>query len=137
MRRNLLAALTMALFVTGTDCAPTPPKTHPEELSPLEAQAWLQASDVPQFIDVRTPEEFSEERIEGAKLIPVQVIADHLSEMDKERPVLLYCRAGSRSRKALDLLKTRGFKRVSQITGGITAWKEQGLPVLAGPLSKP
>lgn len=83
-----------------------------------------------QLIDVRTPEEFAEGHLPGAKLIPVQVIQGRLSEIDPGKPVLLYCRSGNRSGTALSLLKGAGYKDVEHLAGGIKAWKAEGGEVI-------
>lgn len=124
--------LTAFLFLTvgcggpsGTS-QPTPPL-----LTPAQANELLLGQNPPQLIDVRNPDEFQSGHIAGAKLIPLGELEGHLGEIDKGKPVLLYCLAGVRSQKAADLLSQHGFQNVSQISGGIKAWKEAGLPLTA------
>lgn len=52
-------------------------------------------------------------------------------EIDKTKPVLLYCLAGKRSQEAFDLLKGLGFRSLHQLKGGIEAWEEKNLPVMS------
>jgi rhodanese-related sulfurtransferase len=84
------------------------------------------------LIDVRSPREFSEGHIEGAKLIPVNELNGRLTEIEslKKKRILVYCHAGSRSASASQILKNNGFTRVSNLKGGITAWKATGLKVV-------
>jgi len=94
---------------------------------------WQQGSYSPipfEFIDVRTVEEFQAGHIEGAKLIPVQVLADHLAEIPKDKQVYVYCHSGKRSANAATLLASKGFKNIENIVGGIEAWKSAGYPVV-------
>ena len=82
-----------------------------------------------QLIDVRTASEYAEGHLANAKLIPVQELAQRLAEIDKNKPVLLYCRSGHRSGNALKVLQENGYKNASHVEGGIIAWQAAGLPV--------
>lgn len=96
---------------------------------PTEAAAMIKESKDLQIIDVRTAGEYAEGHLANAKLIPVQELAKRLGEIDKSKPVLLYCRSGHRSGNALKVLQGKGFKDAKHIEGGITAWQAAGLPV--------
>ncbi len=98
-------------------------------ISPTEAAAWLKDHKGAQLIDVRSAGEYADGHLAGAKLIPVQEIGDRLSEIDKDKPVLLYCRSGHRSGVALKVLLEHGYADAKHIQGGINAWKSAGLPV--------
>lgn len=100
-----------------------------DHLEPVEAHQRLQEKNPPQFIDVRTQEEHKESRIPGSRLIPLHELGSRLREIDKVRPVLLYCRSGNRSGMAYQLLKSRGYANVAHIRGGIIAWSRNGLPL--------
>ena len=82
------------------------------------------------FIDVRTPEEYSESHIEGSILIPLQQLEQRLAEVPKEKRVYLYCRSGRRSVEAAGILVKTGFNNIENIEGGITAWKSAGYPTV-------
>lgn len=77
-----------------------------------------------QLIDVRTPEEYKEGHIEGAKNIDFlgEDFLAQFNELDKNEPVYLYCRSGNRSAKASDLLTEAGFKNIIDLKGGYIAW---------------
>ncbi len=81
-------------------------------------------------VDVRTPEEVSEGHLSGALNINFlgENFANEIQNLDKKKTYLLYCRSGSRTRKAADLMQKSGFKHVYMLEGGITAWKEAGKP---------
>lgn len=98
-------------------------------ISPGEAATWIKEKKNLQLIDVRTAGEYADGHLAGAKLIPVQEIAKRLSEIDKSKPVLLYCRSGHRSGNALKILQDKGYTEAKHIEGGITAWQAAGLPV--------
>lgn len=80
------------------------------------------------LIDVRTPEEFSEGCISGAKNIDLRSddFLDKISELDRSNNYLVYCRSGARSAEAHSLMKEAGFKNVTEITGGIINWQKEG-----------
>lgn len=75
-----------------------------------------------QFVDVRTPEEFMSSQLPGAANIPLHVI-DQLADkqLDKSRPVVVFCRSGQRSQMALQILKSKGFGEVYNM-GSFMAW---------------
>ncbi len=98
-------------------------------LSPSEAATWIKEKKNLQLVDVRTPGEYAEGHLAGAKLIPVQEIDKRLSEIDKSKPVLLYCRSGHRSGNALKILQDHGYAQAKHLEGGIKAWQAAGLPV--------
>ena len=88
-------------------------------------------NDSVQIVDVRTPEEFTEGHIAGARNINVFDI-DFVDEaekaLDKSKPVAVYCRSGKRSSDAAKILAENGFN-VTNLEGGILAWKEQHQPI--------
>lgn len=84
-----------------------------------------------QVLDVRTMEEFNQGHIKNAFLADWKdqsAFKENISSLDKKRPVLVYCAAGPRSDAAADYLSSQGFK-VSELSGGINAWKAAGKPL--------
>jgi rhodanese-related sulfurtransferase len=77
-----------------------------------------------QFVDVRTPEEYESSKLPSAVNIPLHVI-DQLAEkqLDKSRPVVVFCRSGQRSQMALQILKSKGFNDVFNM-GSFMAWNQ-------------
>lgn len=102
------------------------------KLSPSEFKAQL-AKDNGFLMDVRTPEEYMNESIRGAKLCNIsdENFGAILDMLDKERPVYVYCETGARSAKAADMMVKRGFKKVAHLEGGIEAYKEAKLPTFS------
>lgn len=77
------------------------------------------------LIDVRTPEEFASGHINGAVNIPLDQIGRRLSEIPKDRQVVLYCRSGNRSQQAARLLREAGYSNIFDL-GGVIAWQNAG-----------
>jgi len=83
------------------------------------------------LLDVRASNEYKEGFIGNAKNISVSDLKDQLNSLpkNKEQPVLVYCLSGVRSSKAASLLVKAGYTNVSNLSGGINAWKAAGLPI--------
>jgi phage shock protein E len=77
-------------------------------------------------LDVRTPSEYGDGHIEGAINIPVDDLERRLGELDPGDELLVYCRTGNRSARAVRLLEENGFTNVFHMAGGIMAWGEAG-----------
>jgi rhodanese-related sulfurtransferase len=75
------------------------------------------------LIDVRNPEEYRNERIEGSLNVPVDALKIGLDEIERETPLLIYCRTGKRCLRAVDQLNDMGFHNIRILDGGIEAWK--------------
>jgi rhodanese-related sulfurtransferase len=81
-------------------------------------------------VDVREPGEYGAGHVLGARNVPLSRLADAADlGKRKDRPLILYCDSGDRSGKATSLLKKQGFARVVNLSGGIGAWQQAGLPV--------
>ena len=81
-----------------------------------------------QVIDVRADHEWRAGRIPGAVHIPLEDLSERAGEIDRERPVVFYCRGGNRSGMAVQAFSEAGYA-ASKLAGGITAWAVGGLPV--------
>ncbi|MDP3118899.1 MAG: rhodanese-like domain-containing protein [Sulfuricurvum sp.] len=101
-----------------------------ESISPQSAYELLQNDPKVTLLDVRTAEEFSKEHIAGATLIPVHELSQNISKLTsvKNKKIILYCHSGTRSVAASRILVENGFTPLN-VTGGIIAWKAQGLSV--------
>lgn len=82
-------------------------------------------------VDVRSPEEYKEEHIAGAKNVDffTEDFARQLDKFDKSKPYLVHCGSGKRSTSSLKVFEKLGFKNLFHLDGGIAAWKEAGKPV--------
>jgi rhodanese-related sulfurtransferase len=102
-------------------------------VTPQEAHARLSdAADAPLLVDVRNPDEFAQARVPGSVLMPLPFLANRAAELAADRPILLICRSGDRSTTATAYLLSRGFEQVANVTGGILAWYQAGLPIVTG-----
>lgn len=85
-----------------------------------------------QIVDVREFAEYDQERITGARLMPLSAFEKHVAEIDRTKPVFLLCRSGGRARTAAEKLIGKGFTDVRVIEGGMNAWTSANLPVIKG-----
>ncbi|MEM9235654.1 MAG: molybdopterin-synthase adenylyltransferase MoeB [Verrucomicrobiota bacterium] len=77
------------------------------------------------LIDVRNPEEHAETSIPGSRLIPLGKLADRLAEVPREGEVLVHCKLGGRSAKAVAFLQEQGISGATNVEGGIEAWLQR------------
>ena len=82
------------------------------------------------LIDVREPHELQISHLEGATLIPLGQLAARMSELDSAEDIVLFCKAGTRSARALELLASAGFRKMKNLKGGINAWAREVDPSL-------
>jgi rhodanese-related sulfurtransferase len=101
-------------------------------LSSQEAYAMVGQRGDLFLLDVRTPGEYQQARLDGARLIPIDQFVKRLAEVPKDRPVLVYCAVGSRSAQVVNYLARQGYPEIYNLSGGIYAWAQKGLPVLQG-----
>lgn len=83
------------------------------------------------FLDIREQSEFSDGHILNTLHIPADAIDDRIKELEKyrDRPIIVYCATGSRSLSVCASLFKRGFEKVTNLGGGLQAWKTANLPV--------
>jgi rhodanese-related sulfurtransferase len=97
------------------------------DLSPEKVAELRERGDV-QLIDVREDYEWDAGRIGGARHVELERVASQAPTIDKERPVVFYCRLGARSGMAANAFRRAGYDAYS-MDGGITAWAEKGMPL--------
>jgi len=100
-------------------------------VSPSQATQLINREDA-LVIDVREPGEYGAGHILGAKNLPLSRVDSggaELAPKRKDRPLILYCDTGNRSGKAAAALKAQGYTRVLNLSGGMGAWQQAGLPV--------
>jgi len=93
---------------------------------------FLQNNKKLRLLDVREPHELEISKIEGATVIPLGQLASRLSELDSAEDMVVFCKSGTRSARALELLVSAGFRKVKNLQGGINAWAttvDQTLPI--------
>jgi rhodanese-related sulfurtransferase len=97
------------------------------DIEPHEALRRVKKGDV--LIDVRQPSELGALRAAKAVNVPLGDLAGYVAGFDADKPIMLVCRSGSRSRRAAKVLAGQGFTDVSNVRGGLTAWGRAGLPL--------
>ncbi len=101
-----------------------------DDIDVKQAQAKTQQGAL--LLDVREQSEYDEVHVPYATLIPLSELPARMNELaaHKDQPIVVMCRSGRRSAKAVKLLQEAGYSKVSNIGGGITAWEHEALPVV-------
>jgi adenylyltransferase/sulfurtransferase len=94
------------------------------EITPRELAARLGRGDDFDLIDVREPHEWEIARIPRARLVPLGALAEALPTLDSARDIVVHCKTGGRSAKAVRQLQAAGYRRVWNLAGGITRWSD-------------
>jgi sulfur-carrier protein adenylyltransferase/sulfurtransferase len=87
-----------------------------------ELKTRIDKGEAPAIVDVREPNEWQICRIEGATLIPLGELPQKMSELDRTREMVVLCKMGGRSARAVAFLRQQGFENVHNLDGGILAW---------------
>lgn len=121
--QKMLFALLFGLF------ACTQPSPAQTALDAAQTETMLKADKTVQLVDLRTPAELKQTgKIEGAKVINYNSpdFQAQIAQLDKEKPVIVYCAAGGRSPRAAAQMVKIGFKKVFDYTGGMNDWMARG-----------
>jgi molybdopterin/thiamine biosynthesis adenylyltransferase/rhodanese-related sulfurtransferase len=108
----------------GVRGAAAPEDDAVPEIAPAELAERLRRDDDIDLIDVREPHEWEIARIPGARLIPLAAVPDAIGVLDPAREIVVHCKGGVRSAKAVRQLRAAGFTRVWNLAGGITRWSQ-------------
>ena len=102
-----------------------------ETIPGMAVKLMLEAGKGLFLLDLREPEEFSAERIEGAANVPIRTLAraTRMLPADKDTTIVVICRTGIRAAYATMTLKILGYTNVKDMAGGMVAWRNQQLPV--------
>lgn len=100
------------------------------EISSKELQQLLSVSANIQLLDVREPHELEISSMEKSKLIPLGQLSSRLSELESSQEIIIICKTGSRSKRAMEILTGAGFKKVKILKGGINEWAQSIDPSL-------
>jgi rhodanese-related sulfurtransferase len=138
--KKVFTLLLVVLSLTVVSCDDTVKATSNTKTSAtaqgsikhVNPQAFKKAIDAKTgvVVDVRTPGEYAQGHLKGAKNIDAMngAFAKEFAKLDKKTPVLIYCKSGGRSGRAAQKLKRMGFT-VYNMQGGIMGWSRQGLPL--------
>ncbi len=131
MKKTFMLLITLSIFIscksqTNNTVEANKIKQTSQVLDIASFKNGINTSNI-QLIDVRTPKEYEEGHIENAFLIDFlsDNFKEKIQELDKEKPVYLYCRSGNRSGKAAKLLLELEFKEIYDLEGGFLAWEKQ------------
>ena len=105
-----------------------------ERVGVLIAAEELGSPDPPLVLDVRTPREWAEKRIEGSFNVPLNHLQERIGEVPHDRRIAVHCAGGYRSSIAASILHQHGVTNLIEIAGGLAAWEAAGLPVVAEPV---
>ena len=114
-------------------CGISPEEAHRDatiEITPAEVADWLHSDNPPFLLDVREPNEWEICHIPGAVRISVNELAERMNELDSAVEMVVYCRSGVRSARAVELLRQAGFRKVKNMAGGILRWSDEVDPSL-------
>ena len=123
MKQTALVVLALLLAVSLALAAAVKP------LSVKDAKALIDKTPNLYILDVRTPDEYKEVRMKNSVLIPVNDLEKRVGEVPKNRPILVICAVGARSKTGSDFLVSRGYKEVYHLNDGLVGWYRAGLPV--------
>ena len=96
-------------------------------VTPAQLAVQLGSDSPPALLDVRNPGEHAYAALPGSRLIPLGELAERIDELEdwRERDVVVYCHHGIRSAHAIAFLRTQGFGRLANLSGGIDRWSEE------------
>lgn len=128
----LLAGLALLAIIAFVVLAPSLFSQRNSAVQLLTPQAYhtdfLDKNQNHFLLDVRRPDEFASGHIEGATNINVDFLADQLSRVPKDVPVVIYCRSGNRSATAANILAEAGYTQIYDM-GGIIDWQKASYPI--------
>lgn len=106
------------------------PEATMSDITVKELKARLDRKDKFTLVDVREPNEFEIARIPGARLLPLSELPSRAHELDTADDIVVHCKSGVRSLKAIAALKQMGFKKLTNVKGGILAWSDEVDPAV-------
>jgi sulfur-carrier protein adenylyltransferase/sulfurtransferase len=99
--------------------------TRVPEITPVEVKKWMDEKKPFVLVDVREPHEVQICSIPGSTLIPLGDVARRMNELNSADEMVVYCRSGQRSGRAVELLMKAGFRKIHNLQGGVLAWSDQ------------
>ena len=124
--KKVFALIASALLLAGCSTSSSAIDLSVNEFSAKVAEAGVIT------LDVRTPGEFAEGHVEGARLIDFQSgnFENEIATLDKNATYAVYCRSGNRSGQAVKVMQDAGFTSVFNMNGGVIDWANAGLPLV-------
>jgi rhodanese-related sulfurtransferase len=127
----LVTVLVLASGSLNPQSVPATKGTLPLEISVSQAATMRDQGAF--ILDVRQPEEWDAVHIQNATLIPLGELPSRLSEVPRDRDVVVVCRSGNRSQSGRDILLQAGFTQVTSMAGGMNDWAASGYATVSGP----
>jgi len=93
-----------------------------EEIDVFELKKKLDKKEDFILLDVRNYDEYDYAKIEGSRLIPLPELQERFNEVDKSKEIIVYCHTGNRSKRAIEFLEAKDFKKLKNLKGGIDSW---------------
>jgi rhodanese-related sulfurtransferase len=131
MKMKKIIGLILLLALSLSSCGDSRADGLPREISADKAYELYQNGTF--FLDVRTPEEWSEFHAPNSTLIPLDQLPDRLNELPDDQVIVVVCRSGNRSAAGRQILVEAGFTQVTSVEGGLTEWIASGYPTATGP----
>ncbi len=130
MIKNIKVVLGAMLFVAFS-FAQSAEAQVAENIDAAAFAEIIKGKDV-QLVDVRTANEVAAGKIEGAVNIDYygKSFAEEIAKLDREKTIAVYCRSGNRSGRAMSILKDLGFTKIYNLSGGMSGWQSQKMPVV-------
>jgi len=124
--KKIIALIASVLLLAGCSSSTTASDLSVTEFSAKIAEVGVIT------LDVRTPGEFAEGYIQGARLIDFQSgnFENEIAALDKNATYAVYCRSGNRSGQAVKVMQDAGFTNVFNMNGGVIDWANAGLPLV-------
>ena len=119
------------IFVTTLtlSCQKRPANSSITMIDSEKMKTLLQNEDM-QLVDVRTVEEFNEQYIKDAEnIVYDDNFEEKLGKLEKDKPIIIYCRSGRRTALSADIMEKQGFIKIYELEGGIMQWMKEGNPI--------
>ena len=128
-----MLALLAVVVIAAAACGGSADTARVETVPATEASEVVNGNGAAILLDIRTPEEFAAGHLEDAVNIDFYAadFAQRIGSLDRDLPYVVYCRSGNRSGQAMELFRDLGFNDVVDVDGGIVAWAEAGLQIVA------
>jgi rhodanese-related sulfurtransferase len=124
---GILLAVALIVYVILQSTGGGGATSLPSAISVDEAYEKYQAGAF--VLDVRTQEEWDEYHAPNTTLIPLDQLVSRLTEIPRDKEIVVVCRSGNRSQQGRDILLEAGFQQVTSMTGGLNEWRSKGYPI--------
>ena len=127
-----LLLVAVAILLMQSKAAPSTGISPTQSASSIEitpAQAYAKYQQGVFFLDVRTQDEWNKFHLKDSTLIPLDQLPNRLSELSKDKEIVVVCLSGHRAQSGVTTLQQAGFTQVSYLSGGLQAWTAAGYPV--------